>query len=116
MSVSGLPRASTEGEREFYNCAGRARGLIAKLIGVDYAGLMLSMCARARAAFCTPLYRSRSKCEMGFERGRFAGTFRNEKISIGHRVQGEYNELVSTNARNFDEFLNVQTGAKERER
>jgi len=38
------------------------------------------MCFQRSAAFCARSYRSRSKCKMDFERG----TFRNEKISIGH--------------------------------
>lgn len=66
------------GRMQFYNCAGCE--LIAKLIGVA----VRVTCFQHGAAFCARSYRSCSKCEMDFERSRFAGTFHNEKISIGH--------------------------------
>jgi len=50
--------------REIYNCAGCE--LIAKLIGLR---------VRALALLCPCHIGSRSKCEMGFECGRFTGRF-----------------------------------------
>lgn len=66
------------GRMRFYNCAGCE--LIAELIGM----VVRVMCFQHGAAFCARSCRSCSKCEMDFERSRSAGTFHNEKISIGH--------------------------------
>lgn len=46
---------------------------------------------------------------MGFERSRLVGTFPKRENFYWSLVM--YNELVSTNSRNFDEFFNVQTKA-----